>query len=96
VGPTENHLLAILIVVTVAISLVLLVYTIELSRARNTASRGSLIANLDVGPIEYGERGTGIPLLSIHGAGGGFDQGLANVAEFIGDGFRIIAPSRFG
>jgi pimeloyl-ACP methyl ester carboxylesterase len=47
-------------------------------------------------PIEYGEQGVGIPLLSIHGAGGGFDQGLANAAELAGDGFRIIAPSRFG
>ena len=26
----------------------------------------------------------------------GFDQGLANAAELAGDGFRIIAPSRFG
>jgi 2-hydroxy-6-oxonona-2,4-dienedioate hydrolase len=96
VGPAENHLFAILIVATVAISLVLLVYKIELNRARSTASRGSLIANIDVGPIEYAEKGTGISLLSIHGAGGGFDQGLANAAELIRDGFRVIAPSRFG
>jgi hypothetical protein len=27
---------------------------------------------------------------------GGYDQGLANVADFVGDGFRVIAPSRFG
>jgi 2-hydroxy-6-oxonona-2,4-dienedioate hydrolase len=47
-------------------------------------------------PIEYAESGTGLPLLSIHGAGGGFDQGLANAAEFVDEGFRIIAPSRFG
>ncbi|TIT59554.1 MAG: alpha/beta hydrolase, partial [Mesorhizobium sp.] len=40
--------------------------------------------------------GVGTPLLSIHGAGGGFDQGLANAANFVGEGFRIIAPSRFG
>jgi hypothetical protein len=42
------------------------------------------------------EKGSGIPLLSIHGAGGGYDQGLANAAGFVGAGFRIIAPSRFG
>ncbi len=54
------------------------------------------IANTAAGPIEYGEKGSGIPLLSIHGAGGGFDQGLANVEDFVGEAFRIIAPSRFG
>ena len=37
-----------------------------------------------------------MPLLSIHGAGGGYDQGLANAVELVGEGFRVIAPSRFG
>lgn len=32
---------------------------------------------------------------AIHGAGGGHDQGLANVADLVGDDFRVIAPSRF-
>ena len=68
----------------------------ELSRARDAARRGSLVAKTDAGPIEYAEKGAGSPLLSIHGAGGGFDQGLANAAEFVDEGFRIIAPSRFG
>jgi pimeloyl-ACP methyl ester carboxylesterase len=71
-------------------------YSRELGQARQAAGRGSLIANLDVGPIEYAERGAGVPLLSIHGAGGDFDQGLANAAELVGEGFRIVAPSRFG
>jgi pimeloyl-ACP methyl ester carboxylesterase len=48
------------------------------------------------GPIEVAEEGIGIPLFSIHGAGGGYDQGLSNAAELVGDGFRVIAPSRFG
>lgn len=74
----------------------LLLYKNELGRMRDAASRDSLVANLDVGPIEYAETGAGIPLLSIHGAGGGFDQGLANAAELVGGGFRIVAPSRFG
>jgi pimeloyl-ACP methyl ester carboxylesterase len=79
-----------------AARLISLPYTSELRQAHETASRGALIARTAVGPIEYGENGTGIPLLSIHGAGGGYDQGLANVADFVGDGFRVIAPSRFG
>jgi pimeloyl-ACP methyl ester carboxylesterase len=32
----------------------------------------------------------------IHGAGGGFDQGLDTAHVFVGDRYRIIAPSRFG
>jgi pimeloyl-ACP methyl ester carboxylesterase len=46
--------------------------------------------------MQYGETGRGTPLLSIHGAGGGFDQGLANVADLVDGEFRVIAPSRFG
>jgi pimeloyl-ACP methyl ester carboxylesterase len=57
---------------------------------------GSAVLATDAGPIEYAERGAGLPLLTIHGAGGGFDQGMANAADLIGDGFRVIAPSRFG
>ncbi len=66
------------------------------SRARSAVAKGSQIANTVAGPIEYAERGDGTPLLSIHGAGGGWDQGLTNVADLVGDRFRVIAPSRFG
>lgn len=76
--------------------LVFRAYDAELREARDAASRGGRIANTSAGPIEYAEKGTGVPLLSIHGAGGGHDQGLANVAGLVGDGFRVIAPSRFG
>lgn len=75
---------------------VLHLYGYELGLAREAAQRGSFLINTDAGPIEYAEHGTGIPLLSIHGAGGGFDQGLTNAIEFAGENFRIIAPSRFG
>ena len=71
-------------------------YDAELRQARDAAGRGGRIVNTSAGPIEYTERGGGIPLLSIHGAGGGYDQGLANVADLVGDNFRVIAPSRFG
>ncbi len=48
------------------------------------------------GPIEYAEAGSGRALLAIHGAGGGYDQGLALARAFVGSGHRVIAPSRFG
>ena len=48
------------------------------------------------GPIEFGESGNGPAALVIHGAGGGFDQGLDVGRYYLGDDYRIIAPSRFG
>jgi pimeloyl-ACP methyl ester carboxylesterase len=78
------------------VGVIFLIFRNELSRAHDAASHGSLVANTRAGPIEYAEKGVAVPLLSIHGAGGRFDQGLANAAEFVDDGYRIIAPSRFG
>jgi pimeloyl-ACP methyl ester carboxylesterase len=48
------------------------------------------------GAMEAAVRGEGKPLLSIHGSGGGFDQALDLAARQLGDGYRVIAPSRFG
>ena len=48
-----------------------------------------------LGPIVYGTRGEGPPVLVIHGAGGGFDQALHTTRMF-GQGYHWIAPSRFG
>jgi pimeloyl-ACP methyl ester carboxylesterase len=79
-----------------ASALIFLAYKNELGRVRTDAGRGVRIADTFAGPIEYAEKGAGIPLLSIHGAGGGYDQGLANVADLVSDDFRVIAPSRFG
>jgi len=46
--------------------------------------------------IEYAQGGTGLPVLVVHGSGGGFDQGALIAGAVIGDGFHWIAPSRFG
>jgi len=48
------------------------------------------------GPLEYGEGGEGAPVLLVHGAGGGFDMGELMAEVLLGEGFRWIAPSRFG
>ena len=89
-------LLAVFLPVVVTAALVLWRYKKALARARDAAKSGGLIASTSCGPIEYAATGTGIPVLSIHGAGGGYDQGLANATDLVGDGFRVIAPSRFG
>jgi pimeloyl-ACP methyl ester carboxylesterase len=46
--------------------------------------------------IEYASVGAGLPVLVIHGAGGGFDQGLEFARPLVEHGFKVIAPSRFG
>jgi pimeloyl-ACP methyl ester carboxylesterase len=71
-------------------------YRRDLAAAKARVSSGSKLANTPAGLIEYAEVGTGVPVLVIHGAGGGFDQGLELARPLIDSGFRIIAPSRFG
>jgi pimeloyl-ACP methyl ester carboxylesterase len=55
-----------------------------------------MIADTRRGPIEYEDAGAGVPLLVIHGAGGGHDQGMAFARPLLQHGVRVIAPSRFG
>lgn len=95
-GRTALSLLVVLAAAGAAGVPIALAYRRDLALARDRATCGGRIVNTSAGPIEYGDEGAGVALLSIHGAGGGFDQGLANVVGLVGDGFRIIAPSRFG
>jgi pimeloyl-ACP methyl ester carboxylesterase len=82
--------------VAVAGALVYRRYRREMTAARARVSSGSNLASTTSGLIEYADVGTGAPVLVIHGAGGGFDQGLELARPLIDDGFRVIAPSRFG
>jgi pimeloyl-ACP methyl ester carboxylesterase len=84
---------ALVLVVTAAI---VTAYAMEIRRLRARIVAGGTIAETAAGKIEYATTGVGEPLLSIHGAGGGYDQGLIIAAPLLGDGFRVIAPSRFG
>jgi pimeloyl-ACP methyl ester carboxylesterase len=64
--------------------------------AERRVSSGSTTIATSFGVLEFADRGSGDPLLAIHGTGGGFDQGLSFVAPLLERGRRIIAPSRFG
>ncbi len=73
-------------------------YSREIRAARERVSLGGNVINTACGPIHFADVGQGKPLLLIHGAGGGFDQGLL-IAKQNGiskHDYRIIAPSRFG
>jgi len=63
--------------------------------AREKLLAGSQVIQTPSGLIEYASVGDGYPVLMVHGAGGGYDQGLL-LGEFLGDDFRQIAISRFG
>jgi len=77
--------------------LVGLAYRRDIGEARAQVASGSRMADTPCGPIEYAEAGSGAPVLVVHGAGGGFDQGLDLAQPLIaGGGFRVIAVSRFG
>ena len=71
-------------------------YRREMRQIVAAVEAGGIIAETALGPIEYAERGDGEPLLLIHGAGGGYDQGLMLARRSFGPDTEIVAPSRFG
>lgn len=73
-----------------------LCYRRDLQAARNRVTAGSRMVETRFGRGEYGDAGDGAPVLLVHGAGGGYDQGVFLGGLLLGEGFRLIAPSRFG
>jgi 2-hydroxy-6-oxonona-2,4-dienedioate hydrolase len=97
----KNRLRAALsaVILTVIVIAALLIWwrfnqDIKLASAR--AAQGSVLAATRCGPIEYQECGSGVPLLMVHGSGGGHDQGMAFAGGLAQRGIRVIAMSRFG
>lgn len=78
------------------VALVAVSYQRDLRQARERVATGSQVADTPCGPIEYAVAGEGRPVLVVHGAGGGYDQGLTFAAPLAAGGFRVIAMSRFG
>lgn len=71
-------------------------YRKDMEAASRRIATERQIIDSPYGPIEFAESGDGPAVLLIHGAGGGFDQGLDLGRNLLGDGYRVIAPSRFG
>lgn len=71
-------------------------YRKDLAAARERVAEGSRIVETELGLIEYGTAGHGSPVLVLHGAGGGYDQGILIGSMGMAEGFQVIAPSRFG
>jgi pimeloyl-ACP methyl ester carboxylesterase len=71
-------------------------YRQDIGPARERVSAGSHLAQTPCGQIEYAQVGDGPPVLIVHGAGGGFDQGLYFAEPLVKRGYRVITMSRFG
>ncbi len=71
-------------------------YRRDMARIEAEVEAGGEFVPTDCGPIQFGREGSGPPVLVVHGAGGGYDQGLMLGREMFGPGYDVIAPSRFG
>ena len=94
---------AVLVAILLVVGLVVFVaFTYPRFRAEVQPNRERLLSGSDAvtteefGDIEYAVQGEGLPVLLVHGAGGGYDQGLFIGEHYVGDSYHFIAPSRFG
>ena len=77
-------------------SLTFFTYRADIRAARERVAGGSTVVATRCGPVEYAATGAGPQVLVVHGAGGGYDQGLDVAGVLARSGFRVIAMSRFG
>src|ERR1035441_10074443 len=85
--------LAVLIVATAG---VYAIFARDLAGARARFVGRSKTVETSFGTLEYAEWGEGEPMLVVHGAAGGFDQGIDMTGAMARRGYRLIVPSRFG
>ncbi len=71
-------------------------FAVDTRRAYARIAGHSTILSSPLGDIEFKREGTGIPVLVIHGSGGGYDQGELIATAVLGAQFDRILPSRFG
>ena len=83
-------------IIAVILIVTYLSYQSDIRAVRERVMSGSQVIETKCGPIEYATMGEGPPVLVVHGVVGGYDQGIWVAQDFVGEGFRVIAPSRFG
>lgn len=71
-------------------------YKKQMKEASERIMSESLLLETRFGAMEYAMREKGKPVLLIHGAGGGFDQGLWLGQVCLDGDYQLIAPSKFG
>lgn len=75
---------------------VAMIFGRALDLAKTRIGGASQVVPSPYGAIEFAATGDGPAVLAVHGAGGGFDQGLMLGAPLAARGFHVVAPSRFG
>lgn len=88
--------LMVLLLAALAASAVWLAFKRDMREIHAQLAAGAIAINTVRGPITYATGGDGTPVMVIHGAGGGHDQGRLLAEAFLPEGYRWIAPSRFG
>jgi pimeloyl-ACP methyl ester carboxylesterase len=84
-------------ILLIGIAAIIFRYTREIKAARQRIdSLGSQVIETKCGPVEYARSGAGAPVLFVHGALGGFDQGLFLARSLDIPNSQIISVSRFG
>lgn len=71
-------------------------YRKQINLANKRIVEEGKILNTKYGNLEYSILGEGKPVLLIHGAGGGYDQGLWLGELILSVNYKFIAPSKFG
>lgn len=95
-GRTRRLRLLLFAAVVLLAGFVAAAYQRDIEQAWARVGTGSQITETPCGPIEYAVAGDGPAVLIVHGAGGGFDQGMALSRSLAEAGLRAIAMSRFG
>jgi len=95
-APLRVALIVAFLAVRTAVVSVYVAYHGDIDQAFKRISTRSQIVQTACGPIEYAIAGEGNPVLIVHGAGGGFDQGRDFAWDLTAANLRVIAMSRFG
>lgn len=96
-----RNILLIVLACSICITVILIALTYPDYHNTMTEKQKQLLTNSNIlqteyGDIEYAVKGEGTPVLMIHGAGGGYDQGLWLGKVFFGDNHKFISVSRYG
>jgi pimeloyl-ACP methyl ester carboxylesterase len=84
-------------ILAIGIAFVVIIYSRDIKAARaRIESMGSQVIETKCGPVEYAQIGEGDPVLVVHGALGGFDQGLFLARSVDMSNHQVISVSRFG
>ncbi len=85
------------VLVLVGLGVVLAAYARSLRSGRDhLAAIHAQVAQVPRGTIEYMLDGEGPTVLVSHGITGGVDQGQGLASTYLGPGYRLVLPSRFG